>query len=533
MRRARFALLLALAAALPAQVSYERLVNARREPQNWLTYWGDYTAIRHRDLSQVHTGNVKDLRMDWMFQTGVPGAFQTVPLVVNGIMYFTAAGGQAFALDARTGRQLWHYKHAFPPGRRAGSVNRGFAILGDRLFMVTPDCNVVALETLTGRLAWQTEIVPYKKGTYYATVAPLAVKDKIIVGISGGEEGTRGFIDAYNAATGERAWRFWTVPAKGEPGGETWLGDSWMRGGGPAWLTGSFDPALNTLYWGIGNPGPDLYGGDRLGDNLYTDSLVALDPDSGKLKWHFQFTPHDTHDWDACQTLMLLDLNWQGRPRKLVVQANRNAFFYVLDRETGEFLMGKPFARQTWAKGLDAKGRPIVLPNTEPSPEGTRLCPGLAGATNWMAPSYNPQTGLFYLPVREQCDIYYSSPPKYIEGKPYWGSVFRGVTDEKEWGLLKALDPLTGETRWDFRYHRAPWAGTLSTAGGLVFAGDEDGYLMAFDARSGKDLWKFYTGNRLVSSPITYEVNGRQYITMPSGAALLTFALPEGAQARQ
>ncbi|MGH9661252.1 MAG: pyrroloquinoline quinone-dependent dehydrogenase, partial [Bryobacteraceae bacterium] len=474
-----------------------------------------------------HTGNVASLRVDWIFQTGQSGANQNVPLVVDGVMYVTAPNGFAFALDARTGRQLWQYKHAFPPGEKpAGLPNRGFAILGDRLFMTTPDAHVVALDARNGRLLWETEMAGYAKGQYTATMAPLVVKDKIVTGISGAEFGIRGFLDAYSPATGERLWRFYTIPATGEPGGDSWLGDSWKRGGGSTWLTGTYDPRINTLYWGVGNPGPDLFGKDRLGDNLYSDSLVALDPDTGKLKWHFQFTPHDLHDWDACETPMLLDLDWKGKPRKLVVQANRNAFFYVLDRETGEFLMGKPFARQSWAKGLDAKGRPIVLPNTDPTPEGNRLCPGLAGAANWMAPSYNPQTKLFYFPVREQCDVYYSSPAVYVEGKPYWGSVFRGVTEEREWGLLKALDPLTGETKWDFRYHKAPWAGTLSTAGGLIFSGDEDGYFMAFDARTGKNLWKIYTGNRLNSSAIAYEVDGRQYVTMPSGAALLTFALP-------
>jgi alcohol dehydrogenase (cytochrome c) len=291
-------------------------------------------------------------------------------------------------------------------------------------------------------------------------------------------------------------------------------------------MTGTYDPKLNTLYWGVGNPGPDLAGDTRKGDNLYTCSLVALDPDTGKLKWYFQFTPHDTHDWDAAETPVLLDLNWKGRDRKLVVQANRNAFFYVLDRETGEFLLGKPFARQNWASELDAKGRPILMSHQEPSPEGVRLCPGLAGGTNFMAPSYNPQTKLFYFAVREQCDVYYTNPPVYVEGRPYWGSVSRGVTDEPEWGMLKALDPLTGETKWDFRYVHAPWAGTLSTSGGLIFAGDQDGYLMAFDAGSGKNLWKLYTGSPLVNSPMTYTVNGRQYVTMPSGSAVLTFALP-------
>lgn len=512
---------------LPAQVTYDRLVNALKEQQNWLTYWGDYSAVRHRDLKQIDTGNVKDLRLEWIFQTGQPGAFEVVPLVVDGVMYLTGGNGYAYALDARSGRQLWQYKHAFPPGRKASGVNRGMAILGDRVFMVTPDANVVALEATTGRLIWQTEMAPYNNGQYTATMAPLAIKDKIITGISGAEFGIRGFIDAYDAATGKRVWRFYTVPGKGEPGGDTWAGDSWRRGGGSTWMTGTYDPALNTLYWGVGNPGPDLYSDVRKGDNLYTCSLVALDPDTGKLKWHFQFTPHDLHDWDAAETPMLLDLKWRGRDRKLVVQANRNAFFYVLDRETGEFLMGKPFARQTWAKEIDRKGRPILMSNSDPTPEGNRQCPGLAGAANWMAPSYNPQTGLFYFPVREQCDVYYTSAPVYIEGKPYWGSVFRGVTEEKEWGLLKALDPLTGETKWDFKYYRAPWSGTLSTAGGLIFSGDEDGYLMAFDAQTGKNLWKINTGNRLVTSPITYMLGGRQYITMPSGSALLTFALPE------
>ena len=515
------------ALALPAQVNPERLNHALDEPQNWLTYWGDYSAVRYRTLKQINAGNVKNLRVEWIFQSGKGGIAETVPLVVDGVMYATLGDGIAVALDAQSGRQLWRYQHVFPAGVKATGANRGFAILGDRLFMVTPDSHVIALEAKTGKLIWNTEMAPWKSGTHYATLAPLAVKDKVIVGISGGEQGVRGFVDAYDAATGKRAWRFWTIPLKHEKGGDTWDADSAERGGGPAWMTGTYDPQLNTVYWGIGNPGPDLDGGVRKGDNLYSCSLVALNPDDGSLKWHFQFTPHDTHDWDAAETPMLLDLPWQGKLRKLVVQANRNAFFYVLDRETGEFLMGKPFARQNWAKRLDAKGRPILLPHTEPSPEGTHLCPGLAGGTNWMAPSYNPETKMFYFAVREQCDVYYAEPQKYVEGKGYWGSVSRGVTDEKEWGSLRALDPLTGATKWDFRYYRAPWAGTLTTAGGLVFSADEDGYLMAFDAKSGTNLWKFNTGTgHLVTSPMTYSVKGRQYLTMPAGGAIITFALP-------
>ncbi len=512
--------------ALSAQVTSERLVNALKEPQNWLTYWGDYSAVRHRDLKQINTANVKDLRTEWIFQTGQRGAFETVPLVVDGVMYLTAPEGYAFAVDARTGRELWQYQ--YPVGDKklcCGTVNRGLAMLGNRLFMATPDAHVIALDSRTGKLLWNVEMADYQQG-YGATLAPIVVKDKVLAGVSGGEFGIRGFVDAYDAATGKRVWRFNSVPAKEEPGGDTWLAESWKRGGGATWMTGTYDPALNLIYWGIGNPGPDLFGETRKGDNLYTASLVALDGDTGKLKWHFQFTPHDTHDWDGCETPMLLDLPWNGKPRKLVVQANRNGFYYVLDRATGEFLMAKPFARQTWAKQIDDKGRPVLATNTEPSPEGNRQCPGLAGSANWMAPSYNPQTGYFYFPVREQCDVFFSSPPVYLEGKPYWGSVFRGVTDEKEWGLLKALDPLTGQTKWDFRYEKAPWAGTMSTSGGLIFAGDEDGYFMAFDAKNGKILWKLNTGTRLVTAPITYMVDGKQYVTMPSGAALLTFALP-------
>ena len=523
----KLVLFLLAAAALPAQVTYERIVQAQKEPQNWLTYWGDYGALRYRRLDQINTANVGTMRLDWMFQTGQPGRYQTMPLVVDGVMYITAPGANAYALDARSGRQLWHYTYPMPSGAKlcCGTVNRGVAILGDQLFMVTPHAHVISLDRKDGSLIWDSEIAPWQHG-YGATLSPLVIKDKVLVGVAGGEFGIRGLIDAYDVKTGKRAWRFWTIPAKGEPGGDTWLADSWKRGGGPTWMTGTYDPELNTTYWGVGNPGPDLYGGARLGDNLYAASLVALDPDTGKLKWYFQFTPHDVHDWDAEETPMLLDIKFRGRDRKVVAQANRNGFFYLLDRATGEFLMAKPFARQTWAKQIDDKGRPVLAPGGVPTPDGNRVCPGLAGSANWMAPSYNPDTGWFYFPVREQCDIYYTMPPSYQEGKPYWGSVFRGATNEEEWGLLKALDPATGETRWDFRYQHAPWAGTLATSGGLIFAGDEDGYLMAFDAKTGKNLWKIYTGNELASSPMTYSVAGKQYVTLPSGAAILTFALP-------
>ena len=517
-----FLLLATLVVAGWSQVSFDRILGAFKEQHNWLTYSGDYGAVRFRNLKQINTSNVRNLRPQWIYQTGVPGAFQTTPLVVDGVMYFTTGNGSAYALDARSGRELWRYRY---PDSERTYVNRGAAILGQLLYMLTFEATLLAIDIRDGHLVWKTQIEKPPQGFAYTTLAPLAVKDKIVIGISGGEEGTRGFIDAYYSATGQRAWRFWTVPAKGEPGSETWSGDSWKHGGGPTWLTGSYDPNLNMLYWGIGNPGPDLYGADRLGDNLYTGSLVALDADTGQRRWHFQFTPHDLHDWDACQIPVLLDLKWQGRNRKVVVQANRNGFFYVLDRETGEFLLGKPFVRQTWAKGLDSNGRPIRMPNSDPTPEGTRVCPSTLGGSNWMAPSYNPETGLLYVAATERCDIYYSSPSKFVQGRRYMGGAFGGNQAEEEWGLVKAIDPLTGETKWDFKLRRPSWAGTLATGGGLVFAGDEDGYLMALDARDGKMLWKFNTGNRLASAPITYMVGSRQYVTMPSGSALITFAL--------
>lgn len=514
--------------AFGADVTFEQLVHARENPRTWLTYWGDYHATRFRDLKQITDKNVNRLRLDWMFQTGAPGAFQTVPLVVDGVMYFSAPNTTIYAVDARSGRELWRYRYQIPKDARfcCGTTNRGLAILNKRIFMLTPDARLIAVDARNGELIWNVEVASAKGGSFGGAAAPLIVKDKVIVGVAAGDYGIRGFLDAYYADTGKKAWRFWTIPGPGEPGNETWGGDSWKHGGGATWMTGTYDPELNTVYWGTGNPAPDMHGGTRPGDNLYTDSVVALDADTGKLKWHYQFTPHDTYDWDANETPMLLDLPWNGKIRKLVVQANRNAFFYVLDRVTGEFLMAKAFAKQTWNKGFDSKGRPIKIPGIEPTTKGTAVCPQCAGATNWMAPSYNPMTKLFYLNVREGCDLYYSKTPVYKEGTSFWSTFYRGNPAEPQSGRVTALDPLTGETKWTFPLHSPPWAGTLTTSGNLVFAGDQDGYLIALQADTGKLLWKINTGNQLITSPITYELDGKQYVSMPSGAALLTFSLP-------
>ncbi|MCX6599904.1 MAG: PQQ-dependent dehydrogenase, methanol/ethanol family [Acidobacteria bacterium] len=524
----RWTIALIAAAALAQDVTFDRLKNALKEQQNWMTYHGDYSGQRHRTLKQINSTNVKDLRVDWIFQTGQPGEFQGMPLVVDGVMYLTSANGVAFALDARSGRQLWRYSYPVPKNELLanGTVNRGFAILGNQLFMVTPDCHLLSLDARTGELLWNVTMEDNKKG-YGATLAPLVVGDKVIAGVGGGEYGIRGFIAAFDARSGKEVWKFYTIPAKGEKGGETWLDDSWQRGGGPAWMTGTYDPQLNTLYWSVGNPGPDLFGDVRQGDNLYTCSVLALDPNTGKLKWHFQFTPHDTHDWDANQTNMLVDMNYKGQARKLLLQANRNGFHYVLDRVTGEFLSGKAFAPQTWAVGLDEKGRPIEKPGTRPSKEGTPVCPGLAGATNWMAPALNPETGWFYFAVRNQCDVFYEAPPVYVAGKAYWGSVFRGWSEKRESGSVKAMDPISTDTKWEFPLAKAPWSGVLSTGGQVIFATDLDGYIMALESKTGALLWKFNLGYALKSSPITWEVGGRQYITMGAGSSVVSFALPK------
>jgi alcohol dehydrogenase (cytochrome c) len=511
-----------------ADVTFDRLIHADQNPSEWLTYWGDYRATRFRNLNQINDTNVKSLHLEWMFQTGAPGAFETMPLVVDGVMYITTPDTAVVAIDARSGRQLWRYKYRIPKDSKycCGGLNRGLAILGNSLYYLTPDTHLLAIDRRDGVVSWDVNAALSAGGSYGGTEAPLVVKDKVILGAAAGDYGIQGSIEAFDAATGKHLWRFRTIPLPGEPGNETWGGDSWKHGGGSAWLTGTYDNETNTLYWGIGNPAPDLVGSVRPGDNLYTDSLVALDADTGKLKWHFQFTPHDTYDYDAAEAPVLLDLPWQGKTRKVVVQANRNGFFYVLDRITGQFLSAKPLVKTTWATGIDSNGRPIRVPNLEPTEKGTVVCPQCSGATNWMAPSYSPLTRLFYVNVREGCDVFFSKPPVYKEGTSYWATGAHAEPHEHQTGRVTALNPLTGEAKWKFPLYSSPWAGTLVTSGNLLFAGDEDGYLMALQADTGKLLWRVNTGNKLLSSPITYELDGKQYVSMPSGAALLTFALP-------
>ena len=515
-------------------VTYARIRGASEEPGNWLTYSGNYQGHRHSALAQIDRTNVSRLEPVWIYQSREPGAIEATPIVVDGVLYVTEQPHIVTALDGRTGRPIWNYRRAAATGVSGccGPVNRGAALLDDTVFTSTYDGRLVALDRRTGALRWDVRVVDPSTG-HSLTAAPLAVKDKVIVGISGGEFGIRGFLDAYDAKTGARVWRLWTVPGPGEPGHESWEGDSWKTGGAATWLTGTFDPELNLLYWGTGNPAPDYNGDDREGDNLYSNSLLAIDVDSGTLKWHFQFTPHDLHDWDSNQVPVLLDppappepLRRAGRPRKLVVQANRNGFYYVLDRETGEFLSGTQFAKQTWAEGLDAKGRPARRAGTAPSSEGTLVYPGLAGATNWFSPSYSPVTGLFYLQAREDyAQTFYKANTPYQAGKHFEGGNARDIRGSEPRGVVKAIEALTGAVRWQFDLYAPAYSGVLSTAGGLVFGGTREGTFLALDATTGQPLWRFQTGAPISADPVSFEIDGRQHVAIAAGQAIVVFAI--------
>ena len=515
-------------------ITAKDLADGLKNPARWTSYSGDYSGQRHSPLKQITPQNVNQLAAQWTFQNNVslPGQkFETTPLVVDGVIYATGALNYAWAIDARTGRQLWRYQYQLPPQASlkvcCGLVNRGFAIYGDRLFMATLDAHLVALDAKTGKQVWDVKLADYQEG-YASTVAPLIVKDKVIVGIAGGEYAIRGFIDAYDPKDGKQIWRFWTVPAPGEPGSETWPKeiDAWARGGGPTWQTGTYDAELNLIYWGTGNPNPDFYGADRSGDNLYTNSLVALDADTGALKWHFQFTPHDEHDWDANQVPVLADLNIAGRTRKVVMVANRNGFFYVLDRATGQYINAKPFITTTWAKEIAGNGRPIEEPNQRPTATGTTTCPDLYGGTNFMPPAFDASTGLFYVTARETCMSYTQTAPPagYKPGNLTLGGGLRFGTGG--YGALRAIDATTGDRRWELKHPTASWAGVLSTAGGVVFSGTAEGEIFAADTRTGKELWRYLLGAPVYTGPITYMIGDRQYVTIAAGTTITSFALP-------
>jgi alcohol dehydrogenase (cytochrome c) len=528
MKLRSLALLPLLCPAAWGQVTYERILHADSEPANWLTYSGNYAGHRFSPLRQITRENVAGLKPAWVYQMEVEGRVETSPLVVDGIMYITEKPFIVTALDGRTGRPLWTYRR--PEVREVpsccGQVNRGLAILGDTLFFGTLDAHLVALDARTGAVRWDIVVADWHTG-HSITAAPLIVKDKVIVGISGGDYGIRGFLDAYDPATGHRVWRLWTVPQPGEPGSETWgKNDNWKSGGAPTWVTGSYDPELNLLYWGTGNPGGDYGGEERPGDDLYSDCLLAIDPDTGTIRWHFQFTPHDLHDWDSNQVPVLIDDDIAGKPRKLVLQANRNAFYYVLDRVTGEFIAGRAFTKQTWAKRLDAKGRPELLGDPSPTVEGKLTYPGLFGGTSWYSPSYSPAAHLFYVMASDDfAQVFYKLPQKYEAGVKFERGGTRDVAGAEPFGAVRALDPTTGALRWEFKLDAVAWCGLLSTEGGLVFGGTREGAVFALDAETGRNLWHFQAGGQVSCNPISFEVEGKQYVSVAAGNAIMVFGL--------
>ncbi len=527
----QFIWIILTASCMTAQVTSERISNADREPGNWMTYSGNYQGWRHSALDQINRENAGHLKVKWVYQMPTTIFVETTPLVADGVMYVTEPPSNVVALDPATGRQFWRYRRELPPKINVccGQVNRGVALLGDRVFIGTVDAHLVSLDAKTGAVLWDVTVADYKTG-HSITVAPLAVKDMIVCGISGGEYGVRGFLDAYDAKTGKRRWRFWTIPEPGQAGSETWPHGSaaWKTGGAPTWVTGSFDPEQNLLIWGTGNPSPDWNGDSRPGDNLYSDSAIALDADTGTLKWHFQFVPHDVHDWDAVQVPVLVDDEWNGQRRKLVYWAHRNGFAYVLDRQTGQFLRGGAFATQTWAKGLDVNGKPIKLPNTDPSAEGTYIFPGVQGATNWYSPSYSPQTKLFYLAAWENKSVYRKGEQQYSPGNRYIGSVpLIDLPDDPGTGAIRALNPKTGERVWEYKLLTKPWAGVLSTAGKLVFGGSDEGYFFALDAETGKEMWRMNTGGIIRANPVTFMSEGKQTVAVAAGSGIFAFELTQ------
>lgn len=516
------------AAASPTVTAQELLVAP--VTANWPMYNGDYTGRRYSGLKQITPENVHGLAAQWAFHTPASARLENTPVVANGIMYVTAAN-DCYALDARTGRVLWHYHRPVTEGLiddASSHHNRGVGLWQNRVYMETDNAHLLCLDARSGNLLWDTPYANTKSENYGATSSPLVVKNEVLVGTSGGDDGVRGFIAAFDTVTGKEKWRFWTIPGPGEKGNESWPGDMYKRGGGTTWMPGTFDPELNTLYWGTGNPAPDFYGETRPGDDLYTDSVIALDPDTGQLKWYFQFTPHDLSDYDSTETPVLVDTVYQGRPRKLLVEANRNGFVYVLDRTNGKFLEATEFTGNVnWAKGIDKNGRPIKT-GIIPTPGGTKLCPSYGGATNWYSPSYNPGTRLFYFMGNNSCNVFMAQPQTYQYGVTYYATGTKRVPDEHSTKWLIAYDVQTGKFAW--RYPQVGTmgsAGVMTTAGGLVFFGDDAEALEAVDAKTGRPLWHFNTGESLTASPMSYSLDGHQYVAVAAGSGVFAFALPQ------
>jgi alcohol dehydrogenase (cytochrome c) len=496
---------------------------------DWPTYHGQAGGNRFTTLDQIRKDNVARLAPLWTYSLGA-GRLQVTPVVVDGVMYVTA-GNECHALDAGSGRLIWRYQRPRTKalaGDASAGINRGVAVAGDRVFMVTTNAHLIALDRLTGALLWDTEMADARQN-YGATSAPLTVGRLVVSGPSGGDEGVRGFLAAFDQSTGREVWRFWTVPRKGEPLSETWVGKDIEYGCATTWFTGTYDPELDTLYWPTGNPCPDYDGTNRQGDNLYSDTILALDPATGKLKWHYQYTPHDVWDWDALQPAVLVDTTWEGRPRKLLLHANRNGFFYVLDRTDGKLLLARPFVKNlTWAREIGADGRPVLIPGQEPKPEGYKACPAVEGATNWFSTAFNPATGLYYVQTLEKCTVFTLTPnQQWQAGRSFFGGTTKNVPNEPGQKILRAIDIATGRIAWELPQtgEAESWGGALGTSTGLVFLAEDSGALMAVDASTGQPLWHFQANVLWKASPMTYMFDGRQHVAVAAGPTILSFAL--------
>jgi alcohol dehydrogenase (cytochrome c) len=553
MRYGALLTLLLFAVSVQAQVTSDNILNASHEPQNWLTYSGGYASQRYSLLDKINRDNVKDLQLKWVYRPaplasvgpegGPPDKMEATPLVVNGIMY-TVQGNDVVALDAASGRIFWTFTYEIPPESNAYVlVCKGLAISGNTVFWATYDGHLIAIDATSGKAIWNKTLVDWHKG-YQLNVAPLIIKNMVVLGTADNERGANCWVGGYDVKSGKELWRFWTAPnSPTEAIAKTWGGDSYKYGGSPIWVTGSYDPETNLTFWGTGDPNPGWNGDSRPGDNLYADSVLALDAETGKLKWYYQFMPHDEFDLDSLQVPVLADIQWKGEPRKVMLWANRNGFFYVFDRTNGQFLMGKAFVKQNWNLGFDAKGRPIMAPGLVPKPEGAAfVLPGTQGGTNWYSPSFSPRTGFFYISTWDDYSNYSpkSDPGPWVQNKRYMGAsssistaqkqrsvppIFR--TEEEGYGAVRAIDPQTGEKKWDFKMVNYTESGVLSTASDLVFSGGMEGNFFALDARDGRCLWKVGLGGTVASGPITYSVDGHQYVAVAAKGALFAFALPE------
>lgn len=495
---------------------------------DWPNYH-NYSANRYLDAGQINRENVGELTLRWMFPVLNHPRLEATPIVVDGVMY-TVGWNEAWALDAATGRKIWTYSQPRTSGlisEAGASANRGLDLDETRVYMVTDHAHILALDRWTGEKLWDTEMADYRQ-QYAATAAPLVVGDLVISGIAGGEEGVRGFLDAYHVDTGERAWRVWTIPTRDDPEAATWIGSALEHGCGATWLTGAYDEELDLLYWTVGNPCPDYNGEERLGDNLYTNSVLALRPKTGEMVWYYQFTPHDTHDWDAQQPTILVDREFRGEQRKLMLQSSRNGMIYVLDRTDGEVLLfEKAFDRVNWNEGIDRHGRPIFAEGHEATPEGAVVCPGPIGGSNWQSSAYSPKTGLLYAMIIDSCANYKSIDQEFELGRRFFGGSARGVGESKRY--IRAFDIETGEKVWDFRMRGTSrnWSGTLATGGGLVFSGEDGGGFMALDAETGEKLWSVDLNQSWGASPMSYVVGGEQFVAIAGNVGFFVFGLPE------